>query len=107
MALSLANPAFAQTPAKSPKPADAIFGEDKVRHFFIAGFVESLALAAAEGAGARRGTAKTVAIGVTAAVSIGRELHDRRTKGLFSVRDLMWDALGAAAAMLVLAHTQR
>jgi hypothetical protein len=38
--------------------------------------------------------------------SLGREFHDRRTKGLFSVKDLVWDALGAGAALLVINKTK-
>ena len=95
-------------PASQPaRPADAFFGSDKVKHFFIAGFVEAMAFAGAQAAGSGRSTARPVAIGTVTAVSLGRELYDRRTKGLFSVRDLAWDALGAGAALLVVNKTQR
>ena len=39
--------------------------------------------------------------------SIGREIHDRKTKGLFSFADLVWDALGAGAALLIINKTQK
>jgi putative lipoprotein len=89
------------------RPQDAWFGPDKVKHFFIAGFIESVAFAGAEAAGARRSSSLPAALSVVAAISIGREVHDRRTKGLFSVRDLAFDALGATAAFFLLRHTQR
>jgi hypothetical protein len=100
-------PALAPAQSKSARREDPVFAVDKVKHFFIAGFVESMAFAGTQAAGGNRAAARTTAIGVTAAASIGREIHDRRTKGLFSVRDLAWDALGAAAAMLVLNRTQK
>lgn len=96
-----------QTPPTHRKLDDEIFGPDKIKHFFIAGFVESMTFAGAQAVGANHSSAPAAAIGVTAAVSIGRELHDRRKKGLFSIRDLAWDALGAAAALLVLSHAQK
>jgi hypothetical protein len=90
-----------------PKPPDPIFGVDKVKHFFIAGFVETMTFAGLQAAGANRSSARGGAIGATVVVSIGREIHDRKTKGLFSVRDLVWDAIGASAAMAVINKTQR
>ena len=89
----------------SPAP-EPIFGVDKVKHFFIAGFIESMAFAGLQAAGSERSTARSAAIGATAVVSFGREIHDRRTKGLFSVRDLLWDGLGAGAALMVINKTQ-
>ena len=93
--------------AQKPKPADPVFGVDKVKHFFIAGFVESMTFAGMQAVGSNLSTARTSAISVTAIVSLGREIHDRKTKGLFSVRDLAWDAIGASATLLVLNKTQR
>ena len=93
--------------AQKPKPADPVFGVDKVKHFFIAGFVESMTFAGMQAAGSNRSTARISAISATAIVSLGREIHDRKTKGLFSVRDLAWDAIGASAALIVLNKTQR
>ena len=106
-AVTLALLAFTPQYARAQKAADSFFGVDKVKHFFIAGFVESLTFAGLQAAGANRSTARSVAIGTTITVSLGREIHDRRTKGHFSVRDLAWDALGAGAALLVLNKTQR
>lgn len=92
------------TPAK---PRDSIIGVDKVKHFFIAGFVETMTFASLRAAGANRSPARAAAISATAIVSVGREIHDRRTKGLFSVRDLLWDTIGASAALLVINKAQR
>ncbi len=100
-------PAVAHAQEKHKRTDDALFGPDKLKHFFIAGFVESMTFAGSQAIGANRGAARGAAIGVTAAVSVGREIHDRKTKGLFSIRDLAWDALGATAALIVLNKTQK
>ena len=90
-----------------PRARSSIVGEDKVKHFFIAGFVESMAFAGSQAAGAGHSTARTIGLGTVTGVSIGRELYDRRAKGTFSFADLAWDALGAGAALLVVNKTQR
>ena len=77
-----------------------------MKHFFIAGFVESMIFASMQAAGSNRSAARVSAISATAVVSIGREIHDKRKKGLFSIRDLAWDAIGAGAALIVLNKTQ-
>ena len=92
--------------AQKLKPPDPVFGVDKVKHFFIAGFVESMTFAGAQAAGSSRSAARASALSVTAIVSVAREVHDKRKKGLFSVRDLAWDAIGAGAALLVVNKTQ-
>ena len=89
------------------KTADPVFGVDKVKHFFVVGFVESMTFAGLQAAGSNRGTAKAGGITAAAVVSFGREIHDKKTKGLFSVRDLVWDAIGASAALLVINKTQK
>ncbi len=86
---------------------DSWFGPDKIKHFFISAFIESVAFSGLQASGAGRDAAFTGAVATTAAFGIGREIHDKRTKGIFSVPDLTWDAAGAGAAALVLRSTQR
>jgi hypothetical protein len=90
-----------------PKQPDPIFGVDKVKHFFIAGFIESMTFAGLEAAGASRSSARTGGIAAMTVASFGREIHDHKVKGLFSVRDLLWDGIGATAALIVINKTQR
>ena len=97
----------ASAQASSTKPKDAAFGPDKLKHFFIAGFVESIAFAGLQASGTNRNTARSGALAAVVGASIGRELHDRKTKGLFSIPDLVWDALGAGATLLILNKTQK
>jgi hypothetical protein len=78
-----------------------------VKHFFMSAFIESMTFSGLQAAGASRNTAFAGAIGTTAAFGIGREIHDKKTKGLFSLGDLTWDAVGAGSAGLVLRKTQR
>ena len=89
------------------RPRDSWFGADKIKHFFVSAFVQSVTYSSLRAAGAGHGVSLGAASAATAAVGIGREIHDRRTKGRFSVADLVWDAAGGGAATLVLRKTVR
>jgi putative lipoprotein len=100
-----ANLVFAQM---SLPHADSWFGIDKVKHFFMSVFVESVTYSALQAAHLHHRPALSTAIGVTLTVGVGREIHDSRVPGnLFSVRDLTWDALGTTAGAVLLSHTIR
>lgn len=88
------------------RPADGWFGRDKLTHFFVSAFVQSVSFATLQAAGADRDAALVGATATTAAVGVGKELFDRRQGRPFSVRDLTWDAAGAGAATLVLVRTR-
>jgi putative lipoprotein len=103
----VAVPSVAGAQAERKRPRDSWLGPDKVKHFFMSAFIQSLTFSGLQLVGASRNVAFAGAIGTTAAFGIGRELHDKRTKGLFSIPDLTWDAAGAAAALPLLLHTQR
>ena len=64
----------------------------------MSAFIESMTFSGLQAAGASRNTAFAGAIGTTAAFGIGREIHDKKTKGLFSLGDLTWDGVGTGAA---------
>jgi uncharacterized protein YfiM (DUF2279 family) len=103
--IAIPSPAHPQSAPKRQR--DSWLGADKVKHFFLSAFIESMTFSGLQAAGASRRAAFTGAIGTTAALAIGREVHDKKTKGLFSLGDLAWDAAGAGAAGLVLRKTQR
>jgi putative lipoprotein len=87
---------------------DSWFGIDKIKHFFMSAFIESVSYSALQAAHANHRSAMAGAIGVTAAFGIGREIHDSRNpKNIFSVKDLSWDAIGAGAGLVLLSHTIR
>jgi len=88
-------------------PPDNWFGSDKLKHFFIAAFTQSVAYSAFQAARVRHDQALVGAWAVTATVSIAKEIRDRRSYGLFSYRDLVWDAAGAGAATLLIAGSVR
>lgn len=88
-------------------PADRWFGQDKLQHFFLSAFVQSMAYGSLRGTGVSHGVALAGASATTAAVGVGKELRDRRTTGVFSPRDLAWDAAGAGAMTLLLTRTAR
>jgi uncharacterized protein YfiM (DUF2279 family) len=87
---------------------DSWFSPDKIKHFFMSAFIESVTYSALQAARVNHRTALGGAIGVTMAVGVGREIHDKRTPGnIFSVRDLTWDAVGATAGAVLLTQTRR
>ena len=88
-------------------PPDHWFGSDKLKHFFIAAFTQTVAYSALQAARVDHDQALVAAWAVTATVSVAKEVHDRRSYGLFSYRDLVWDAAGAGVATLVIAKTVR
>ena len=87
--------------------ADGWLTQDKVQHFFMSAFVQSAAYGSLRGTGMPHGSALAGASVATAAVGVGKELRDRRAKGEFSVRDLTWDAAGAASMTVLLSRTAR
>ena len=88
-------------------PADHWFGADKLKHFFVAAFTQSVTYSALQAAHVKHRPAMSGALAVTAVVSVAKEFHDRRTTGLFSMRDLVWDAAGAGVAAVLIEHTVR
>jgi len=88
-------------------PPDNWFGSDKLKHFFIAAFTQTVAYSAFQAARVSHDQALAGAWAVTATVSIAKEIRDRRSYGLFSYRDLVWDAAGAGAATLLIAKSVR
>ena len=98
---------FSLTGGVPGRPADAWLGEDKLKHFFTAAFVQSFGYATLRAAGAPHGTSLAGASAGTVAVSVGKEVWDSRGHGTPSGRDLAWDARGAGSATLLLVRTDR
>ena len=93
--------------AQLAAPRDSWFGADKLKHLFVAAFTQSVAYSALQAAKVRHDRALAGAWVVTAAVSVAKEVHDSRTTGLFSVRDLVWDAAGAGLATVLIERSVR
>lgn len=88
--------------------SDRWLAADKAKHFFAAAFVQTVSFSALRSVGASRGTALAGATFVSAAVSVGKELHDRVTPGGDpSLKDLAWDAAGIVVASALLHPTER
>lgn len=88
-------------------PGERWFGPDKVQHFFAAAFVQSVSYSGLRAVDVPHGRALTGATLTSAAVSVGKEVRDARRGGVFSGRDLVWDAGGIGAATLLLGRTRR
>ena len=88
-------------------PPDRWFGSDKLKHLLVAAFTQSVSHSALQVARVRHDRAVAGAWLITATVSVAKEVHDRRAYGLFSVRDLVWDAAGAGLATIVIDRAVR
>jgi putative lipoprotein len=89
------------------RPPDRWFGVDKVKHFVVSALAQCVTFGVARAAGVPHRTAVVGSLGVGAALGVGRELHDRRVRGAFSRRDLVWDAAGLGAATLLVRRAER
>lgn len=89
------------------RPTETFLGYDKVKHFMMSGFIEAIGFNALQAANVDRSASLGAATAVTLGIGVARELHDRKTNGLFSLGDLAWDALGIGSALLLISHTQR
>jgi uncharacterized protein YfiM (DUF2279 family) len=86
-------------------PADRWFSPDKVKHFFMAAFVQSVSYSVLRATDVGHRSSLIGASAASVAVSIGKEMSDARRTGLFSKRDLVWDAAGIGASTLLLERT--
>ena len=82
-------------------PDDGWFGADKLRHFLMSAFIQSITYSAATTIGIDRAPARAAAGVVTLGVGLWKEVHDRPTTG-FSGKDLVWDAAGALTAAAIM-----
>lgn len=83
-------------------PDDRWLAEDKFKHFFNSYVVTVLGAAGARAAGLDARQSLAVGAGVGAAAGVWKEIRDARTPGgSASVRDLVWDFAGVAAAVAV------
>lgn len=86
---------------------DSWFGVDKVKHFFMGAFVQSVGYSVTRLTGASHNTSLVAASAITAGVSVGKEVWDSYSGGSASLKDLTWDAAGAGASTLLLRRSIR
>jgi len=101
----LTAPDSAHTPPRQDawtrRQPDAWIAEDKIKHAAMSFAVTAFVQAGVRSAGVQTGTAVPISAAVAGIAGIGKEVHDRRKGGSFSVRDLAWDAAGIIAGVLV------
>lgn len=90
-----------------PLATDGWFGADKMKHFFVSAFIQSLAYGSARAVGASHDGAVVSATAVTVGAGLGREIYDGRVKRAFSYKDLVWDGAGLAAGMALVNNARR
>jgi len=92
---------------EEPRGSDPWFSSDKAKHFFTSAFVQSLSFSTLRASGLRSGPSLVGASAITTLFGVGKEVRDFRRAGDPSVKDLVWDAAGAASASLLLHRTER
>lgn len=90
-----------------PLALDGWFGADKMKHFFMSAFIQSMAYSSVRAAGASHDGAYISATAATVGFGIGREIYDGRVKRAFSYKDLVWDGAGLAAGMVLVNNARR
>lgn len=93
------------TPDMRKVVCDPWFGHDKVLHFSAGFAIPGLTyhfyvcrLAGDEERG------KVYAVSLTALAALGKEIYDKKTKGLFSWKDLAWGGAGLIAGYMLFVH---
>ena len=87
-------------------PRSSWFGADKVKHFLVGAFTHSVAFSAARAANLGRSGAQGIGGASVVAVSVWKEMRDRKAGRPFSTPDLVWDAAGGIAAAALLNGTR-
>lgn len=89
-------------PQDTTRVHDAWIAEDKFQHLGMSAAITTFSYGSARLAGVDARPALTLSIAVAATAAIGKEIFDRRAGRPFSFKDLMWDAFGTAAAVMML-----
>lgn len=90
-----------------PFALDGWFGADKMKHFFMSAFIQSMAYSSARAVGSSHDGAFVSATAATVGFGIGREIYDGKVKRAFSYKDLVWDGAGLAAGMILVNNARR
>lgn len=107
-ALPIAAPASAVLPVPYLRAApDAWFAEDKARHLFASLALTAVAFGGATTVGMEWPEAGIAAGAVAGAAGLAKELSDRARGRSFSVRDLVWDAAGVGAGLVLAERARR
>lgn len=85
---------------------DSWFGADKVKHFFMTAFVQSVSYSVLRAVNTDHRAALIGATAAAGAVGVGKEWQDRRGTR-FSGRDFVWNAAGASTFYLILDKSVR
>jgi uncharacterized protein YfiM (DUF2279 family) len=103
-----APPVWNALPATTALAApDPWIAEDKGRHFFASLMIGAVAYGGATALSVEWPEAGVAAGTVAGAAGLAKEFRDRSRGRPFSVRDLVWDAAGVGAALLLASQARR
>ena len=92
-------------PSQQTLPPDLWFAEDKLKHFAFSYMITTGTFAAARTVTGRNESI-LIGAGVGLLAGISKELYDKKTNRSSSFRDLIWDAAGVAAGVLIAQQTR-
>ncbi len=93
----------AQRPQRAP---DRWFAEDKARHMLTSMAVVGFAHSGARIVSLEGNDAVVAAVAGAALTGIWKEFHDRSVGKPFSLRDLVWDAVGIGLGAVLVSHAR-
>jgi uncharacterized protein YfiM (DUF2279 family) len=84
---------------------DRWFSGDKFMHFGVSAAIPGLTYYAYVYRLEQDETqGKIISVSLTGLIGLGKEIYDKKTKGHFSWKDLVWDALGLTAGYFIFVH---
>ena len=86
---------------------DSWFGADKLMHFAMGTFAESVGYGTVRAFGGTNRAATVGGLLATAGAGVGKELRDRSVQGDVSGKDLVWTLAGGGAMQVLLSQTRR
>ncbi len=105
LALVLFRAQFGAPPERPPE--DPWLGQDKLKHFAVSAVLQGGGHALGRSVGLDYREAAWTAAGLTLAVGVGKELHDRADGRFFSWRDLTADVVGGTTGAVVVRQVDR
>ncbi len=84
---------------------DSWVSTDKFMHFGVCAAIPGLTYYAyVYRLNQDKAQARIIAVSLTGLVGLGKEIYDKKTKGHFSWKDLVWDGLGLTAGYFLFIH---
>ena len=103
--VSLTYKIFNEKSNSGKKVHDSWFSSDKFMHFSLSAAIPGFSYYLyADRLNKKEEAGKIISVSLTALLGVGKELYDKKRRGHFSWKDLVWDGLGLAVGYLLFVH---